>query len=78
MVRRYAEAISEEQRVDYAVQAILLKGESESTHSKLNKALDENKELKKRYINLKDDFDALISINKRFVKGEEGKKRYIQ
>ncbi len=63
--RSYVEALGEEERMDYAIQGILSKIENESVMNKINEYSAKNKELEDKYKTLKEDFDALININKK-------------
>ena len=51
--------------MDYAIQGILSKIENESVMNKINEYSAKNKELEDKYKTLKEDFDALININKK-------------
>ncbi len=77
--RSYAQALNEEQRLDYAVQGVLFKDENQKNHEKLNEYSKENKRLKNEYKELKDNFNALISINKKVLKiNDDDKDLFLQ
>lgn len=71
--RSYAESLAEEQRLDYAVKGILANKVNDNINSKINHYSHRNKELNKENNELRENFEALMNIQKRLVnvKNEE-------
>lgn len=71
--RSYAESLAEEQRLDYAVKGILANKVNDNINSKINHYSHRNKELNKENNELRENFEALMNIQKRSVnvKNEE-------
>lgn len=77
--RSYAEALSEEQRLDYAAQGILAKEEINKNCIKLKKYYNENYNLKMQYKILRENYNALVSINKKVLKvPEKEKEKFLE
>ena len=77
--RSYVEALSVEQQLDYAIQGVLYKEENMNMREKLNIYSKENRKLSNKYNDMKEDFNALININKRILKIENGdKERFLK